>query len=143
MLPLSCIPCPDHGTCNQGELVCDTLYERKTPFYNVGHMFPIGDDCVHNSVLGKYVSKVERKIKNQLAIRQGEAVCEYLLSHPTVEEEEATQVEPPVARVLVSNILADLKSDIEANLPADKIDEILVIALSSILEDSHIQYWET
>lgn len=134
MLPPSCIPCPDHGICTQGELVCDTLYERKTPFYNIGHIFPVADDCIHNSVLGKYVSKVERKIKNYLARRQGERACEHEIAHPGQPV--------PVARISVKEVLADLKDKINVNLPADKLDEILVIALSAVLEDPKIHYWE-
>jgi hypothetical protein len=137
-LPPSCIPCPDHGTCANGELVCDTLYERKTPLYNIGHLLPIGDDCVHNSVLGKYVAKVERKIKNQLAIRQGEVVCKHLLAHPESDDSQPV----PIVRVSIKDVLAGLKTNIQAHLPADKIDEILVIALSAVLEDPKIHYWE-
>lgn len=134
MLPPSCIPCPDHGICTQGELVCDTLYERKTPFYNIGHILPVADDCIHNSVLGKYVSKVERKIKNYLARRQGERACEHEIAHPGQPV--------PVARTSVKEVLADLKDKMNVNLPADKLDEILVIALSAVLEDPKIHYWE-
>lgn len=134
MLPPSCIPCPDHGICTQGELVCDTLYERKTPFYNIGHIFPIADDCIHNSVLGKYVSKVERKIKNYLARRQGEKACEHEIAHPGQSV--------PIARTSVKEVLADLKEKMNVNFPADKLDEILVIALSAVLEDPNIHYWE-
>lgn len=134
MLPPSCIPCPDHGICSGGELVCDTLYERKTPFYNIGHVLPIADDCVHNSVLGKYVGSVERKIKKELAIRQGLLACEHEHSHPN---------EPvPTARISVVDVLADLKLNMKDNLPKDKIEEILVIALSAVLEDPKVHYWE-
>lgn len=135
-LPSPCIPCPDHGVCIDGELTCDTLYERKTPLYNIGHIFPIGDDCIHNSVLGKYVSKVERKIKNKLALLQGEAACQHLLAHP----ESAEPV--PIARIAVKTVLADLKAAVEPFVPADKVDEIMVIALTSVLEDPKVHYWE-
>ncbi|KAL9552524.1 hypothetical protein MBANPS3_003737 [Mucor bainieri] len=138
LLPSPCIPCPDHGICAGGELTCDTLYERKTPLYNIGHMFPIADDCIHNSVLGKYVARVERKIKNKLALRQGEAACGHLLAHADVENMEPA----PVVRVLVKDILSDLKESIQPPLPADKSDEIMVIALAAVLEDPKIHYWE-
>ncbi|EPB92123.1 hypothetical protein HMPREF1544_00948 [Mucor circinelloides 1006PhL] len=138
LLPSPCIPCPDHGICAGGELTCDTLYERKTPLYNIGHMFPIADDCIHNSVLGKYVARVERKIKNKLAIHQGESACKHLLAHADVES-----IEPaPIVRVLVKDILSDLKESIQPPLPTDKSDEIMVIALAAVLEDPKIHYWE-
>lgn len=101
-------------------------------------MFPIADDCIHNSVLGKYVARVERKIKNKLAIHQGESACRHLLAHADVEN-----IEPaPVVRVLVKDILSDLKESIQPPLPADKSDEVMVIALAAVLEDPKIHYWE-
>lgn len=138
LLPSPCIPCPDHGICAGGELTCDTLYERKTPLYNIGHMFPIADDCIHNSVLGKYVARVERKIKNKLAMRQGESACRHLLAHADIDTMEPA----PVVRILVKDILSDLKESIQPPLPADRSDEIMVIALAAVLEDPKIHYWE-
>ncbi|KAK4508864.1 uncharacterized protein ATC70_013487 [Mucor velutinosus] len=138
LLPSPCIPCPDHGICAGGVLTCDTLYERKTPLYNIGHMFPIADDCIHNSVLGKYVARVERKIKNKLAMHQGESACRHLLAHADVESMEPA----PIVRVLVKDILSDLKESIQPPLPVDKSDEIMVIALAAVLEDPKIHYWE-
>lgn len=137
ILPSSCIPCPDHGICKGGKLVCDTLYERKTPIYNLGHIFPIADDCVHNSVLGKYVGKVERHIKQKLAMEQGKATCEHLIAHPE------SRGEIPPTRVAIKDILADLNSSVKSHLPAERMEEILVIALSAVLEDPKIHYWET
>lgn len=137
-LPSPCIPCPDHGICVNGELTCDTLYERKTPLYNIGHMLPIADDCIHNSVLGKYVARVERKIKNKLALRQGEAACSHFIAHADNNDAEPA----PIVRVSVKDILADLKESIQPPLPADKEDEIMIIALASVLEDPKIHYWE-
>ncbi|KAI8642165.1 Man1-Src1p-C-terminal domain-containing protein [Parasitella parasitica] len=138
LFPSPCIPCPDHGICAGGELTCDTLYERKTPLYNIGHMFPIADDCIHNSVLGKYVARVERKIKHKLAVRQGESACKYFLAHADIEDTEPA----PIVRVLVKDILSDLKQNIQPALPADKTDEIMIIALATVLEDPKIRYWE-
>ena len=138
MLPSPCIPCPDHGICEGGKLTCDTLYERKTPLYNIGHAFPIADDCIHNSVLGKYVARVERKIKNKLALHQGESSCKHLLAHADVEDMEPA----PIVRVLVKDILSDLRDSIQPPLPADKAEEIMVIALAAVLEDPKIHYWE-
>ncbi|CEP12985.1 hypothetical protein [Parasitella parasitica] len=138
LFPSPCIPCPDHGVCANGELTCDTLYERKTPLYNIGHMFPIADDCIHNSVLGKYVARVERKIKNKLAVHQGESACNHLLAHA-----DDPDIEPaPIVRVSVKDILSDLRQTTQPPLPADKADEIMVIALASVLEDPKIHYWE-
>lgn len=137
ILPSSCIPCPDHGVCKGGELICDTLYEKKTPIYNLGHVFPIADDCVHNSVLGKYVAKVERHIKQKLATEQGKATCEHLFAHPE------SPGEIPPTRVAVKDIIEDLNATIKSHLPAEKMEEILVIALSVVLEDPKIHFWET
>ncbi|GAA5800819.1 hypothetical protein HPULCUR_006258 [Helicostylum pulchrum] len=137
MLPSSCIPCPDHGICSNGELECDALYQRKTPLYNIGHIFPIADDCVHNSVLGRYVHKVERKIKNYLAVRQGEAYCNQLLQNPDLNMQDVL-----ISRTHVEEVMIDLKTHLEDHLPADKLDQILLIAFSTILEDAEIHYWE-
>jgi hypothetical protein len=87
-------------------------------------------------VLGKYVSKVERKIKNKLALLQGEAACKHLLTHPESDEPV------PIARIAVKTVLADLKAAVEPFVPADKVDEIMVIALTSVLEDPKVHYWE-
>lgn len=138
ILPSSCIPCPDHGICSNGELECDALYERKKPFYNIGNVLPIADECVHNSVLGRHVRRVENKIKNYLAMRQGEAYCHYLMENPELGEKDI-----PVTRTSVKEILADLKPHLQEQLPADKMDEILFIAISAVLEDPTIYYWET
>ncbi|KAG2237656.1 hypothetical protein INT48_004559 [Thamnidium elegans] len=138
MLPSPCIPCPDHGICSNGELECDALYQRKTPLYNIGHIFPIADDCVHNSVLGRYVHKVERKIKNYLAVRQGEAYCNQLMLNPDLNIQDV-----PMSRIPVKEIMIDLKEHLEEHLPADKLDQILLIGFSTILEDPKIHYWET
>ena len=138
LLPSPCIPCPDHGTCVDGELQCDPLYERKTPFYNPYNIFPIADDCIHNSVLGRYVAKVERKIKRQLAVKQGEIACAHLLAHA----DSATSIPVPTARVLVKDLLTDIKTTVEPYLPADKTEEIMIIALSAVLEDPQVHYWE-
>ncbi|KAI9337104.1 Man1-Src1p-C-terminal domain-containing protein [Pilaira anomala] len=138
ILPSSCIPCPDHGICSNGELECDALYERKKPFYNIGNVLPIADECVHNSVLGRHVRRVEKKIKNYLAMRQGEAYCHYLMENPELGEKDI-----PVTRTSVKEILADLKPHLQEQLPADKMDEILFIAISAVLEDPTIYYWET
>lgn len=117
-------------------MVCDTLYEKKTPIYNLGHVFPIADDCVHNSVLGKYVGKVERHIKQKLAAEQGKAMCEHLLAHP-----DSSEKIPPI-RVAVKDILADLNATVKSHLPKERMQEILVIGLSSVLEDPKVHYWE-
>lgn len=101
-------------------------------------MFPIADDCIHNSVLGKYVARVERKIKNKLAMRQGESACRHLLAHADIDTMEPA----PVVRILVKDILSDLKESIQPPLPADRSDEIMVIALAAVLEDPKIHYWE-
>lgn len=138
LLPSSCIPCPDHGVCKGGELMCDSLYERRTPLYNFHHWLPVGDDCVHNSVLGKYIAKVERHIKHKLATEQGKATCEHLLAHP-----DQSPGEVPPTRVAVKDIMADLNRSIKSHLPAEKMEEILVIALSAVLEDPKVHYWET
>ncbi|RCH93147.1 hypothetical protein CU098_001406, partial [Rhizopus stolonifer] len=135
LLPSPCIPCPDHGVCTEDELICDPLYEKKTPFYNIGHRLPIADDCIHNSVLGKYVAQVERKIKQQLAIKQGELACQHLLAHPD-------STDAPVGKVLVKDVLSNIKAFVELHLPQDRIEEIMVIALSAVLEDPKIHYWE-
>ncbi|KAI7890420.1 uncharacterized protein EV154DRAFT_252033 [Mucor mucedo] len=138
LLPSSCIPCPDHGVCKGGELTCDGLYERKTPIYNFRHFLPIADDCVHNSALGKYIAKVERHIKYKLATEQGKATCEHLLAHP-----DHLPRDVPPTRVAVKDIMDDLNRSIQSHLPADKMEEILVIALSAVLEDPKVHYWET
>ncbi|KAG2202065.1 hypothetical protein INT47_006257 [Mucor saturninus] len=138
LLPSSCIPCPDHGVCKGGELSCDGLYERKTPIYNFHHLLPIADDCVHNSALGKYIAKVERHIKYKLATEQGKATCEHLLAHP-----DHLPRDVPPTRIAVKDIMDDLNRSIQSHLPADKMEEILVIALSAVLEDPKVHYWET
>jgi hypothetical protein len=137
-LPPSCIPCPDHGICSKGQLTCDALYERKTPFYNFGGVFPIADECIHNSVLGKYVNRVERRIKDQLARHQGENACKYLIDHPEMDINDAL----PIARLSVKDVLHQLKIDVQNTLPKDKGDEIMMIALTSVLEDTRIHYTE-
>ncbi|KAI8880103.1 hypothetical protein K501DRAFT_335642 [Backusella circina FSU 941] len=137
-LPPSCIPCPDHGICSKGQLTCDALHERKTPFYNLRGLFPTADECIHNSVLGKYVSRVERRIKDQLARHQGENVCEYLIDHPEMDMDDAL----PIARLKVKDVLHQLKIDVQNTLPKDKADEIMMIALTSVLEDPKIHYTE-
>lgn len=131
MLPSSCIPCPDHGVCTEGVLTCETMYQQKTPFYNRWHILPIADECVHNSALGRHVSKVERKIKNYLAAKQGEAYCGELSQ------------DIPLSRIPVKEVMNSLKEYVEKHLPADELDQILLIAFSSVLEDPKVHYWET
>ncbi|KAI8970302.1 Man1-Src1p-C-terminal domain-containing protein [Mycotypha africana] len=138
ILPTPCIPCPDHGHCINGELTCDSMYKRRTPIYNVGGKLPIGDDCIQDSKLGKYVAKVEREIKRQLALRQGEAACEYLMTHPDADDESI-----PTARIPVNDILSKLRHTVEPFIPLTLLDEILLLALTSVLEDSKVFYWES
>ncbi|KAI7904462.1 Man1-Src1p-C-terminal domain-containing protein [Cokeromyces recurvatus] len=137
-LPSPCIPCPDHGVCIDGELTCDVMYQRKTPFYNIGHLLPIADDCLHNSVLGRHVAIVERKIKNLLALHQGEMTCDYAVNNFTVDDTETI-----MARIPVKDILTKIKAKMEQKIKSDKFEEILVLALAAALEDPKIHYWES
>lgn len=130
-LPSPCIPCPVHGICKNGELICEALYERRTPFYNMGNMLPIADECVHNSVLGRYVGRVERNMKKHLAIHQGNVVCEYLIAHPNDSEEL------PVSKIPVKDLITKIHSEEQDRLPQDRIDEIMSLALNAVVEDPH------
>ncbi|KAI9485267.1 MAG: Man1-Src1p-C-terminal domain-containing protein [Benjaminiella poitrasii] len=136
-LPSPCIPCPDHGFCSDGDLTCDVMYQKRTPFYNIGHFLPIADECIHNSVLGKHVATVERKIKKILALRQGEFTCEY----PDMVD-RTENAKPIIARIPVKEVLADLKAGVQNQIPDDTFQEVLVLALAAALEDPKIHYWE-
>lgn len=137
LLPSSCIPCPAHGTCTRGELQCDPLYERKQPFYNIGGILPIADECIHNSLVGKYVAKVEKRIKRQLATQQGQAVCKHLVTHPDTAPQDV-----PILRVLVKDVLTDVKETVEPYFKPEQVNEIIYIALAGVLEDPKVHYWE-
>lgn len=131
MLPSSCIPCPDHGICTEGVLTCETMYQQKTPFYNRWHILPIADECVHDSVLGRQVSKVEKRIKKYLAEKQGEAYC------------GKSSQEITLSRIPVNEVMDSLKEYVEKHMPADGLDQILLIAFSTVLKDPEVHYWET
>ncbi|KAI8881577.1 hypothetical protein K501DRAFT_334653 [Backusella circina FSU 941] len=133
-IPSPCIPCPAHGICKNGGLICEALYERRTPFYNIGNMFPIADECVHNSVLGRYVARVERSMKKNLATHQGNMVCEYLISHPDYTDAF------PVSKLPVNELIAKIRNEEHDRLPEDRIDEIMLLALTAVIEDPNTHF---
>ena len=84
-LSSSCIPCPDHGTCTNGELRCSGLYKRRRALYNPFGLLPVADECIQDSAIGRAVYRAEKRIKNALAYRQGQHVCDYVLRFGTEE----------------------------------------------------------
>lgn len=74
----SCIPCPDHGVCSNGQLGCPPLYHVTRPWYNAYGLLPIADECVRDSAIGRAIDSAEKHIKRILARAQGQEVCEQL-----------------------------------------------------------------
>lgn len=100
-LPSACIPCPDHGTCVDGELACDRLYKRRRPLYNYFGILPVADECILDSAIGKSVAQAEKRIKTVLARKQGKAVCDYLLN----SEENTSESSAPMVQIKLSDVL--------------------------------------
>lgn len=74
----SCIPCPDHGVCSNGQLSCPPLYHVTRPWYNAYGLLPIADECMRDSAIGRAIDSTEKHIKRILARAQGQEVCEQL-----------------------------------------------------------------
>lgn len=73
---ISCIPCPDHGVCSNGQLQCPPLYHIHRPWYNAHGLLPIADECLRDSAMGRAIDSTEKQIKRILARAQGREVCE-------------------------------------------------------------------
>ncbi|ORX61574.1 hypothetical protein DM01DRAFT_1342543 [Hesseltinella vesiculosa] len=72
-----CIPCPDHASCRDGQLMCDPLYLPHRSLTNrlVNLFYPLASTCQKNKLLDQSVTNVEAKILRLLARIQGEAMC--------------------------------------------------------------------
>ncbi|ORY90964.1 Man1-Src1p-C-terminal domain-domain-containing protein [Syncephalastrum racemosum] len=136
-LPSACIPCPDHGVCEHGELQCQRLYERRRPFYNPFGLLPIADECIQDSAIGKTVAKLEKKIKRELMTEQGNLVC-FRTVHGLTQTIGAEQI----AQIKVEDIVTSIKEHEQFLLPSDTVDEVMAAALMSVLTSPHIFYWE-
>ncbi|KAG2217320.1 hypothetical protein INT45_003514 [Circinella minor] len=136
-LSTSCIPCPDHGNCMHGDLHCLGLYKRRHALYNPFGILPVADECIQDSAIGRAVYRAEKRIKNALAYRQGQHVCDYVLRFGTDEGLAMVHTKASDVRQVVEE-----RYRTQSKWTKEKLDQVLDSAFISLATDPKIHYWE-
>ncbi|KAI9495963.1 Man1-Src1p-C-terminal domain-containing protein [Zychaea mexicana] len=136
-LSSSCIPCPDHGVCTDGELHCAGLYKRRHALYNAFGILPVADECIQDSAIGRAVARAEKRIKSALARRQGQHVCDYVSRFGTDEGLSMVHTKASDIRQVVEDRYMS-----ESKWSRDKLKQVLDSAFTSLAADPKVHHWE-
>ncbi|KAI9270654.1 Man1-Src1p-C-terminal domain-containing protein [Phascolomyces articulosus] len=136
-LSSSCIPCPDHGVCVDGELTCNGLYKRRRALYNPFGLLPVSDECIQDSAIGRAVARAEKRIKSALAYRQGQHACDYITRFGTDEGLSMVHTKASDIREVVEELYRT-----QSKWSREQLKQVLDNAFLSLATDPKIHYWE-
>lgn len=134
----SCIPCPDHGVCSNGQLGCPPLYHVTRPWYNAYGLLPIADECVRDSAIGRAIDSAEKHIKRILARAQGQEVCEQLRMGGHIDDSAVARMNGSA----IFDALLQIHSANDQEIEMDTFPLVVSNALQQALDDPSIQYSE-
>ncbi|KAI8142178.1 Man1-Src1p-C-terminal domain-containing protein [Fennellomyces sp. T-0311] len=136
-LSSSCIPCPDHGVCADGALLCPGLYKRRRPLYNAFGLLPVADECIQDSAIGRAVARTEKRIKYILARQQGQHMCDYVGRFGSAEGLSMIHIKrEDIKQAVLERYLA------ESKLSPNMLEQVLHSAFASLASDPKVHYWE-
>ncbi|KAI8333465.1 Man1-Src1p-C-terminal domain-containing protein [Chlamydoabsidia padenii] len=135
-----CIPCPPHGECIDGRLYCHPLYQPYRSTFNtmVNLVWPTSESCIKDPKMLKLASKIQDKIINYIARRQGDSLCrKYIKKTPDTMD---------LPRTHVSSMMDALKSSFGLPPAINQshqiaLDHLLELGLNLTMENPHVSSW--
>lgn len=134
----SCISCPKHGICNNGELICQPLYRKHRSFTNsaLSHLWPISEKCIKDTTKSAYVRRVEYSIHRYLKIRQGKKQCFEAWDFLSPTSCQTYKYTLPMEKTNIKNITSYLNQ--VYHLKGVDQNEIIDLAIKNILDHPNI-----
>ncbi|CAO3616213.1 unnamed protein product [Cunninghamella blakesleeana] len=134
----SCIPCPKHGVCNNGELTCEPLYRKHRSFTNhvFNHLWPFSENCIKDTTKTAYVRRVEYSIHRYLKIQQGKKQCFEAWDFLSSTSCQTYKYTLPMAKTNIKYVISYLNQiyhlkDVDQN-------EIIDLAIKNVIDHPNI-----
>lgn len=90
----TCMPCPAHGTCTDGELVtCELDYVRQPSLLSVAGLFPVGDHCAPDTEKLVKVAVQAKRVHQHLRKYRGLVECGHVPAAMPVAKRRQDEVE--------------------------------------------------
>ncbi|KAL1924823.1 uncharacterized protein VTP21DRAFT_4477 [Calcarisporiella thermophila] len=127
----SCIPCPEHATCTNGEFInCDKEFVPQTHLLSLGGLLPFPLRCVTDDAKLTQVQLTVDTIRRELSLRAGQVIC----GHVKKDRELLTQLQ---GNIMVNGILEEklkeqLKDRKSPEIGDDAFNEYWQLALEDL-----------